>query len=95
MEYQDRSQLPETLKQTLPPEAQTIYVDAYNSALRSDTPTPGGELSSESAAHAVAWQAVEQEYVQNDGDGKWYRKGEEPSEEEQESGLIDKIKNIF
>lgn len=96
MKYQSKSELPETLQRTLPDEAQTVYIEAYNAVFEEDTPTPGGELSKESAAHAVAWQAVEQEFEQSDSDGKWYRKGEAPKEEEEEAGgLIDKIKNIF
>ena len=80
---------------TLPDDAQTVYIEAYNDALRDDTPTPGGELSTESAAHAVAWQAVEREFEHSDVDGKWYRHGEAPTEEKHEAGLIDKIKNLF
>lgn len=95
MKYQSKSELPETLRRTLPDDAQTVYMNAYNAALRDDTPTPGGELSTESAAHAVAWQAVEREYERSGVDGKWYRKGEAPTEEEHEEGLIDRIKNLF
>lgn len=95
MTYQDRSELPDTLQRTLPEAAQDVYIDAYNQAMRGDTATPSGELSNESAAHAVAWQAVEQEFERSDADGNWYRKGEVPPEEEQENSLIDKIKNLF
>ena len=95
MKYQSKSDLPETLQSTLPDEAQTIYIDTYNSALQNDTPTPGGDLSQEAAAHAVAWQAVERGFEKSASDGKWYRRGYAPSEEEAENGLFDRIKNLF
>ena len=58
-------------------------------------PAPGGELSNESAAHAVAWQALERQYERSEVDGKWYPLGEAPTEEDVNEGIIDKIKNLF
>jgi cation transport regulator len=97
MSYQSKEELPETLRKTMPEEAQTVYVNAYNEALKGDLPTAGGQLSNESAAHAVAWQAVELEFEKS-ADGKWHRRGaapEEGEEEESEGGLLKKIKNLF
>lgn len=95
MRYQNKSELPETLQLTLPEEAQDVYIRAFNDATREETPTPGGELSQDAAAHSVAWQAVEREFERSAHDGKWYRKGEAPSPEEAAQGLMEKIKNLF
>ncbi len=95
MVYNTKSELPETLRATLPDEAQTVYMEAYNRAMEGHLPTGGSDLSNESAAHAVAWNAVEREYERSDSDGKWYPIGEAPSEEETDSGIVDKIKNLF
>jgi cation transport regulator ChaB len=82
---------------TLPEDAQTLYVQAYNEALARDDLALQGSLSPEAAAHAVAWQAIEEQFEQNERDGKWYRKGEleEVQTEESDGGLVDKIKNLF
>lgn len=97
MTYESKADLPETLRSTLPDEAQDIYIEAYNRAMTDDsTPTPGGELPKDAAAHAVAWQAIETEF--ENVDGRWYRKDEVPdteSESEEGGGILDRIRNLF
>lgn len=96
MVYKNSSDLPETLRRTLPTDAQKVYIDAYNESMSGNLPTGASDMPRESTAHAVAWQAVERDFVKNEQNGKWYRRGEEPSEEEQsDESIIDKIKNIF
>jgi cation transport regulator len=63
MPYQSRSDLPESVRDSLPPHAQDIYKAAFNSAW--------DEYGhDEIQAHRVAWGAVEHEY-HKDASGKW------------------------
>jgi cation transport regulator len=65
MPYQSRSDLPESVRDNLPPHAQDIYKAAFNSAW--------DEYGhDESRAHRVAWGAVEHEY-HKDSSGKWVK----------------------
>ncbi len=65
MPYASRSDLPESVRDTLPAHAQDIYKEAFNSAWEQY----GHE---ESRAHRVAWGAVEQKYHKN-ASGQWVR----------------------
>lgn len=74
MPYDQRSDLPDQVRDNLPPHAQDIYKEAYNSAWeRYDDPDERrGDASREEVAHRVAWSAVEEEYHKDD-DGNWVR----------------------
>jgi hypothetical protein len=52
-------------------------------------------MGQESVAHRDAWSAVTREYVKDESTGRWYPEGELPEEEEEDEGLIDKIKGVF
>lgn len=58
--------LPQDVRDTLPQEAQKLYIAAYNSFFENS--------QNESAAAQVAWQtiALNEHYFQG-SDGKWYR----------------------
>lgn len=58
MPYRDRDDLPETLRQRLPPHAQDIYCQAFNHAWV----TYGDRPDREAIAHRVAWAAVRRGY---------------------------------
>jgi cation transport regulator len=63
MPYQNRGDLPESVRDNLPAHAQDIYKEAFNSAW--------DEYGhDESRAHRVAWGAVERKY-HKDRSGKW------------------------
>lgn len=63
MPYQQRADLPESVRDHLPAHAQDIYKEAFNSAW--------GEYGhDESRAHRVAWGAVERTYHKNAA-GTW------------------------
>lgn len=77
MPYESRSELPEAVLSALQdvPHAQDIYKEAYNSAWEhyaSPEDRQGGK-SREETAHAVAWNAVKQQYEKGDDD-KWHPK---------------------
>lgn len=63
MPYATRTELPASVKDTLPAHAQEIYQKAFNSAWDQYG-------HDEPRAHRIAWGAVEQKYHKNDS-GKW------------------------
>jgi cation transport regulator len=97
MFYTETSQLPVTIRETLPAQAQQIYMDAYNEAWELQPAGGHHGLSPESIAHQIAWDALNQEYVHDVKRGKWYRKDEVPAEEEpvEKAGLWAKLKKLL
>ena len=75
MPYAKNADLPEQGKDHLPPHAQDIYREAYNSAFGQykDAEDRRGDASREEVSHKVAWNAVKNEYEKGD-DGDWHRK---------------------
>jgi cation transport regulator len=75
MPYQKREDLPKNVTNVLPPHAQDIFKEAFNSAYEqyktSTARKQGG--SREDAARRVAWAAVKQKYEKGD-DGRWHPK---------------------
>lgn len=76
MPYDRIDQLPESVRDNLPKQAQTIYKEAYNSAedQYEDPDKRRGDESKEETAHRVAWSAVKEKYEKNNG--RWTRKEE-------------------
>ena len=64
MPYDKISELPDSVKDSLPKHAQEIYMKAYNSAWEEyDEPEERrGDASREETAHRVAWAAVKKKY---------------------------------
>lgn len=75
MPYHNTSDLPESVTNVLPPHAQDIYKEAFNSAYDEykDADDRRGDASREEVAHKVAWSAVKQKYEKGE-DGKWHQK---------------------
>jgi cation transport regulator len=76
MPYKSKTELPENVKNVLPPHAQEIYLEAYNSAWdQYDEPQERrGDSSREETAHRVAWAAVKNKYEKDEETGKWGEK---------------------
>lgn len=75
MPYNSNSDLPDSVKNSLPEHAQEIYRKAFNNAwiqYKDPTKRQGGK-SQEETAHAVAWNAVKNEYEKNEK-GNWVKK---------------------
>lgn len=72
MPYNRNSELPDSVKDNLPKQAQDIYREAYNSAWDEydDPESRRGDASREETAHRVAWSAVKSKYEKKDGDWK-------------------------
>lgn len=70
-----KESLPESVRNSLPPEAQRIYRKAHESALEQykDPEKHRGDASLEETAHKVAWAAVKQDYRKN-REGEWVKK---------------------
>jgi cation transport regulator len=75
MPYDSNSDLPESVRDSLPKHAQDIYREAYNSAWEQyDEPEERrGNDSREETAHQVAWSAVKKKYERVET-GKWKKK---------------------
>jgi cation transport regulator len=92
--YETKSDLPETLREYLPEDLQEIYLEAYQKSWEAYEDFRGGEAGQEAVAHRDAMMAVKHNHVYHEETGQWYRKGEEPEEEEEEKGLLDGLKEM-
>ncbi len=96
MRYETLEDLPDTLKDVLPEEAQKIYLEAYQEAWDAYKPEVGGDLGQAGMAHRDAWHAMKQEFIHDEKKGRWYKRDEVSeeeleSEEEEEGGFLDNI----
>ncbi|MBP1472680.1 putative cation transport regulator ChaB [Frateuria sp. MAH-13] len=75
MPYKSTRDLPESVRDNLPPHAQDIFKEAFNSAWDeyADPDKRRGKESQEEVSFKVAWSAVKNEYEKGDDD-KWHRK---------------------
>jgi cation transport regulator len=76
MPYSSNNELPESVRNVLPEEAQEIYRKAHNSAHEQykEPQERRGNATREETAHRVAWAAVKNEYEKG-ADGTWHKKG--------------------
>lgn len=81
MYYATTKHLPQTLQETLPAEAQAVYLHTYNQIWDQYATEGRDEGTSATYAHQMAWDAVNQQFTFVKGQEKshWYRKGEEPA----------------
>jgi cation transport regulator len=94
--YETIANLPDTIKDILPEEAQRIYLETYQRSWETYEEGQGGEMGQEAVAHRDGWNAVKRDYVKDEKSAQWYKKGEKPEEEEEaDSGLVDTIKSAF
>ena len=75
MPYNQNADLPSNVTNVLPPHAQDIYREAFNSAWDEykDPNKRRDVASQEEVAHRVAWQAVKMTYEKGNDD-KWHPK---------------------
>ncbi len=96
MVYESKSDLPDTLREILPEEAQESYLQAYRASYENYEESQGGELDRESVAHRDAWAMMKRDFVEDEETGKWYRKGEVPEEDEDEDkSLLERGADMF
>ena len=82
MEYNKIKDLPDTLKETLPKDAQTIYIKEFKKAWDEYEEEQGGEMDRESVAHRQGMKKVRDQYVFHEDTGEWSRRDEEPDEKD-------------
>ncbi|MFW6135431.1 MAG: ChaB family protein [Chloroflexota bacterium] len=95
--YESIQDLPDTVRDVLPPEAQEAYLEGFNASWESYDEEKTSEMTQEAVANRDAWAAVKREFTQDPESGKWYPAGEVPehvqerleAEEEEEGGLFD------
>jgi cation transport regulator len=68
MPYLSNDKLPPAVRSHLPPEAQSIYREAFNHAWK----TYARDVRQEEIAHRVAWAAVKRRFRRKE-DGHWVR----------------------
>ena len=75
MPYDNISDLPDSVKNSLPEHGLEIYLAAFNNAWDEykDPQKRKGDSSREEVAHRVAWSAVKEEY-EKDKEGYWVKK---------------------
>jgi cation transport regulator len=75
MPFSTKTELPKSVKDSLPKHAQEIWKEAYNSAFEEykDPSKRRGNAAREEVAAKVAWSAVKDKYEKSD-DGKWHKK---------------------
>lgn len=73
MPYRTTEDLPSSVRDHLPPHAQQIFLNAFNSAWDeyANPQNRRGDESREEAAFRVAWAAVKHEYEKNEHTGQW------------------------
>jgi cation transport regulator len=94
MKYERTKDLPATITQVLPDNAQQAYLEAYNQAWDDYDQETMGDLSRHSIAHRQAWEIVERTFARDLNTTKWERKGEEPAEYDARS-FLDKVKDAI
>jgi cation transport regulator ChaB len=91
MIYKTRKDLPATVTDTLPADAQEIYMKTYNRVWNENNEGSTGHLSRHSVAHREGWATVERAFAQDPKTGIWHRKGDKVSEGNQT--LLDRLKD--
>lgn len=76
MPYKSKKDLPDSIKDNLPPHAEEIYKEAFNSALKqyTDPKKRRGKDDLETVASKVAWAAVKKVYKKDNMSGNWVKK---------------------
>lgn len=96
MIYTMTSELPSTIREVLPIEAQELYIQAYNEAMAMKLSETDHALPRDSMAHQLAWDAVTREFVRDEQTGQWHREGEEPVlMVEEHRGLLQRLRGLF
>lgn len=75
MPYKSTSDLPDPVRNALPPEAEEMFREVYNSAYKfykdPKKRKRGGTL--EEVANAVAWREVNDHFEKDEKTGKWHK----------------------
>jgi cation transport regulator len=90
MRYQTVEDLSDVLKNVLPDEAQTIYLETYQESWQNYESWKGGEMGRDGLAHRNAMGAVMRNYELDEDSGTWHKRGKEVQGEADEN-LLDEV----
>jgi cation transport regulator ChaB len=93
--YDSTNELPIAVRKVLPQDAQLLYLRGYQEGWDDYDASQAGDLDRRSIAHRQGWALVEHEFVCHQGTGKWYHRGQEPTEEELQAGLFGRLRGLF
>ncbi len=73
--YNTLKELPDSVRNNIPAQAQEIYKEAFNSAWDQykDPEDRRGDATREETAHKVAWSAVKNSYEKDERSGDWVK----------------------
>ena len=92
MTYKNKADLSDYLRNSMPEDAQELYIKVYNKSWKEyDEDEILGKQSREAVAHRDGWAAVNREFVHDEENGVWYRRGEEPAETEEDETILDRL----
>ncbi len=80
--YESIDELPDTIRDLLPREAQKLYLEAYNRSWEAYEKDRESAMSREAVANRDGWTAVQREFTKDDKTGTWYPAGEAPERDE-------------
>lgn len=92
--YESIEELPSTVKDVLPKEAQEIYLEAFNKSWESYEDAEWNDMSQDAVANRDGWTAVRREFVKDEETGEWFAEAEAPEDVEEEEGILDKLGDI-
>lgn len=100
MEYKTVKDLPASISEVLPKEAQELYLEQYKEAWDEYDKVVAGGLDQPGIAHRDAWAAVIEKYELDAQTGKWRLKTAIEADAKEAAGehgksFIDKIKDLF
>jgi cation transport regulator len=94
MRYETKKDLPPTITQVLPKDAQQVYLDVYNKAWDEYEQEGTGDLSRHSIAHRQAWETIEREFARDLNTDEWEVKSEGSAEYDARS-FLDKVREAI
>ena len=94
MKYSSMKDLPATITQVLPKDAQQAYLDAYNQAWDEYEQKGTGDLSRHSIAHRQAWELVERTFERDLNTDSWEHRSDKAVEYDSRS-FLDKVKEAI
>jgi cation transport regulator len=94
MKYSSRKDLPATITQVLPKDAQQAYLEAYNQAWDEYKQEGTGDLSRHSIAHRQAWELVERSFERDLNTDTWGQRSDKAVEYDSRS-FLDKVKDAI
>jgi cation transport regulator ChaB len=87
MHYASVEHLPRTLQETLPVEAQAVYLNTYNRIWEQYAQTTRDAATLATLSHQMAWDTMTRQFtlIKSDEQSQWVRKGEESTAETQQA----------